>query len=142
MSKENEIKLAVTGEVITAFYDEIKEKLSLGIELDGETAEKISDVIDDAGLVYHGENFPIKQLDDGRLVFKASSRFMPELEGITPEAYQSIGVGSEVTIYCKLKSGTALRKKYVAAYIVGIQMIKFVEFVKESVFGSSDYEAF
>lgn len=130
--------LKLKGTVSKSFYDTENKKLTLGISITDKTADQVESILKANSLEYQGENWPVKQLDDGRLIYQASSRFMPELSGINEDDYSSIGIGSEVTLYTRLKAGRAMRKKYVAAYITGIQVHHFVEYTKDSVFDSED----
>lgn len=136
MKAQNTIKLR--GVVGKSFYDKENNKVSLGIIINQTQADAIDRLIDTWNLEYQGENYPIKQLEDGNVVFTASSRFTPELKGITDEDYCAIGLGSEVTMITVVKSGRAMRKKYVAAYITGLEVHKFVEYDRQSVFDSTD----
>lgn len=135
---DKDLTIRISGKVVKSFYDREKNKFTLGIGISTPTADAVENILTEYSLEYQGDYYPIKQLDDGRLFFQASSRFLPEIAGISEEDYVAIGVDSEVTIYAKLKSGRAMRKKYVAAYITAIRVTKFVEYTRDSVFESTD----
>lgn len=134
------LKLTVTGEVAQAFYDEKEMKMSLGIAVTPYYAEAMTEFLQQCGFIWSGENYPIKELEDGRLVFKTSTSYTPDLRGINEEQFPLLGVNSKITAYVKLKSGTFGKKRYVAAYLVGVDVHDYVEFIKTEVFDSGDFE--
>lgn len=136
--EDKKIIIELSGKVVKSFYDKGSNKMTLAIPITEKIAQKIEHIMERNSLEYQGENCPLKQMDDGTLIFQASSRFTPEITGIDEDDYNLIGIDSEVTLYTTLKSGRAMRKKYVAAYITGIHVSKFIEFTRNSVFDSDN----
>lgn len=123
MKEAVKIKLKTT--VKKSFYDEETKKLSLNLLLSDEMAEKIEDEIIKKGLEWSGDKYPIKESGDG-IILKASTVFPPASAHIpSGYTYSDIGAGTELTAYISLKEGEYRRKKYVSAYLSGVDVINF-----------------
>lgn len=137
--KNETLKFAITGTVKQAFYDKDNHKMTLCIGITPYEAETITEKLQDNGYTWNGENYPVKEMEDGSLAFKASTTYTPDIRGIEPEDFPFIGIGSDVTVYAQCKCGKYGRKKYVASYLIGIDVFEFVEYVKTEVFDADGF---
>lgn len=136
----NTIKTKITGTVKTSFYDKENHKMSIGIGISPEFADWFTNYLQEHGMEWSGENYPVKEQEDGSLIFKTSTSFIPDLLGIAEEDFHVLGAGSEVTVYVQCKEGKYGRKKYVTGYLVGLDVHHFVEYVKREVFEDDEFE--
>lgn len=137
--KNETLKLTISGTVTQAFYDNDNHKMTLCIGITPDEAEQITCMLQNYGYTWNGENYPVKELEDGSLAFKASTAFMPDIRGIEEEDFPFIGVGSEVCMYVQCKEGKYGRKKYVASYLIGLEVFEMVEYVKTEVFDTDGF---
>lgn len=137
--KNDTLKFTISGTVTQAFHDNDNHKMTLCVGITPDEAEKITEILQNYGYTWNGENYPVKELEDGSLAFKASTTFTPDLRGIEEEDFPFIGIGSDVCMYVQCKEGKYGRKKYVASYIIGLEVYEFVEYVKNEVFDSDGF---
>lgn len=119
------VKVKIRSTVKKAFYDEETKKLTLNLEITSYVAETIEDLLVHNGLEWSGDKYPIKETDDG-LVLKTSSIFAPAVKNLPSGfTYKDVGAGTELTAYINLKEGEYRRKKYVSAYLSGMDVYRF-----------------
>lgn len=137
--KNETLKFTISGTVTQAFYDNDNHKMTLCVGITPDEADQITEMLQNYGYTWNGENYPVKELEDGSLAFKASTTFTPDLRGIEEEDFPFIGIGSDVCMYVQCKDGKYGRKKYVASYLIGLEVYEFVEYVKNEVFDADGF---
>lgn len=137
--KNESLKIKVKGVVRNHFTD--NEKRSIGIWLTPEQVEACENVFANNNYEWHGDSYPIK-FDEktDRPYFKTESKFAVGCEGM-PNGYEidDLGKDSEITAFVILKEGVYKRKKYLSAYLSGIQVHVFEERVDYNPFEDSDF---
>lgn len=119
------VKIKFRTIVKKAFYDDETKKLTLNLEITSDLAENIEDALVHNGLEWSGDKYPIKETDGG-LILKTSSMFAPAVKNMPSGfTYKDIGAGTELTAYLNLKEGEYRRKKYVSAYLSGVDVHSF-----------------
>lgn len=128
MSEVEKVKLKFTGTVVKNYLDQTDGKRSIFLEpKNPATIEKIEEIITKSGWEFSGDNYPVKETDDGKYVVKTSSKYDVKVEN-EDCSIEELGAGSEIVAYVILKEGVYKRRtKYVSAYLVAIKLLKFVE---------------
>ena len=137
--KNETLKFTISGTVKQAFYDNDNHKMTLCVGITPDEADQITEMLQNFGYTWNGENYPVKELEDGSIAFKASTAFTPDLRGIEAEDFPFIGVDSEVCMYVQCKEGKYGRKRYVASYLIGLEVFEMVEYVKTEVFDTDGF---
>lgn len=143
MLKED-VKIKVTGEVRANYVDSDTGKRVVSIWIDGGKAARMEDRFVALGAEWTGDNFPVKcDGDTNRMFFKTGSKYPIDcisLEDNNDIDPSDVGVGSVVTLYCKIKEGSFNRRsKYVAAYLLAMSVQELVLAEETSVFDNDDF---
>lgn len=130
-------KVKFDGTISANFYEVESAKRVIYVDVDGKTADFIESLITSAGMVWDGESMPIKQREDGTVYVKMSSKFSTHTPGYD---IKEIGKGSVVTAYCVIKPGAYKRKRYVSAFLSGLDVKTFEPLIEYNPFEDEEYE--
>lgn len=131
-------KVKISTVVGKHYYADDKNRHIFMFRLSENNADKIENIISEAGMSYTGDSYPIKETDDG-VFLKASSKYDFPVKGMPPGyCINDIGSGTELVVYINMKEGQYGRKKYISAYISALDVRRFCE--KESVTPFEDEE--
>lgn len=117
------VKLSLRGQVKTNYKNEEGDR-SISIWITPEQENWISDQVTANGLEWSGDRYPCKVDEEKNMpYFKSHSRFEVPLKGLDKGyTIDDIGKESDITILVQLKEGSYRGKKYVSAYLSGIQI--------------------
>lgn len=137
MSKES-IKLKLECKVLSHYVDD-EGKRVFKLEPIKECAiTYLVDLIGD--MEYTGNNFPVKEDEEGNELIKCSSAFNIACRNL-PSGYEvdEIGAGSVGVFYFNIKSGSYKRSHYVSAYVSGIDLSHFEERIEYNPFTDEEF---
>lgn len=121
----------MTGTVEFCGKTNEQEKNTIILSLGENQIAKIRELIGDEA-AYDG--IPLKETEDGRTVFKSSSKFDVTIydDGTESDEIQieNIGKGSTVQIFFSIGESVYKRKHFCVAYLKAINVIDFVESTK------------
>lgn len=123
------IKVAVPGLVKSNYVDSESNKRVISVWVDPDYSEWFEDLIASEHLEFSGDSYPLKtDLESGGRFIISRSKYEVSAKGL-PRGYtiNDIGKGSEVCLYVKLVEGEQRRQKYLSAYLMGVNVISFVE---------------
>lgn len=131
-------KLKISTAVEKHYYTEEDDRHIFLFRISEDVANKIENIISEAGMTFSGDSYPVKETD-GTPFLKATSKYVFPIKGL-PSGYSvdDIGTGTEAVVYLNMKEGQYGRKKYVSAYISALDIRRFCE--KESVTPFEDEE--
>lgn len=123
-----EKKIKLRGHILAHYVNEETKHRQINLESTPERNEGIIDYLTSCGFDWSGESCPAKVNDKDVCFIKTTSQYSIEIKGI-PSGYtiDDIGPESDVTLYVKLKEGQYRKKKYVSAYLIGIEVHDFKE---------------
>lgn len=125
------IKLVFNGVVRKNYLDGDSKKRTMSFYVTPKVAESLEDVITKNGLRFSGENYPIKQDDNGKVYIKTSSSFPVITRGLPKGCdIEDVGSGSDVSVRINMKEGSYKKSHYVSAYLLGLEIRDMV--MKES----------
>lgn len=141
MTEAKNVKVKVSGTVKSNFKDADSGKRSVNLYITPQTAEFLEEQIVQCGMEWHGDRFPVKEeTETGRIYLASRSSFdIPVKHLAQGWELEDIGKGSKVTLYCNIKEGEYRHKKYVSAYILGIDVVELVEKEMYDVFSEDGF---
>lgn len=141
MTEAKNVKVKVSGIVKSNFKDADSGKRTVNLYITPSTAEFLEENIIQQGMEWHGDRFPIKEEPDTGWIYLASrSSFEIPVKHLAQGwELEDIGKGSKVTLYCNIKEGEYRHKKYVSAYILGIDVVELVEKEMYDVFSEDGF---
>lgn len=131
------IKVKFNGTVKANFKDADSGKRVLYIGVSAETAQRIEDRITSAGFEWDGNNFPVKANEDDEPYVKVSTKFDTYCSDYELD---EIGKESEVCAYIVIKPGKYGRKRYVSAFVTGIDVQTFVRLEEYNPFEDDEFQ--
>ena len=120
----------LTGNVIFAGVNN-EGKKQISIELSNEQIEALNKMIEAKFKENSYDSTPIKEMQDGRIAFKSSSIYdvpcINEDNEKDYEAFETLGVGSNITIFCNMKEVSYKRKHYIVSYLKSFTINNYIE---------------
>lgn len=142
MSDNKTIKVKFTASISKVFQqtDDGRTVYSL-MPNDESVIRKLDQLIEDRGLVYRGDNYPIKETEDGDRYIKASTKYEFPVKNLPRGCTISdIGVGTQAEVSLVIKEGSYGKTKYVSAYMSGMNIYHFEAYEVSDPFGD-DFES-
>lgn len=125
------IKLVFKGTVRKNYLDGDSKKRTMSFYVTPKVAESLEDVITKNGFRFSGENYPIKQDDNGEVYIKTSSSFPVTTRGLPKGCdIEDVGADSVVSVRVNIKEGLYKKSRYISAYLLGLEIKDMV--MKES----------
>ena len=118
-------------------------KFTTNLKLTDERAKELVAKLELDNLTYEGT--PIKETEEGNLLFKATSKYPVKIYDNDVEtediSLEDIGEDSEVILFVGIGVTTYKRKEYQVAYLKAVNIIKFIEAERFNAFAKdSDVE--
>lgn len=136
-----DFKAKLKGTVIGNFRDDETKKVTMTFDILPETIDSLEDKFVSEGLEWSGDRYPIKTDKEGNAYFKASSNFPVQVQHLEKGyTFDDIGKGSEVTAYVSFKEGVYQRRKYVSAYLIGVDVHSLTVKEETECFDSDDFQ--
>lgn len=140
---DDKLKVMVHGTVCKAYTDTETKKEVICVEVDPDLADTVEDMLVEKGMVWSGDSMPIKTVEDAdgneMLCIKTSSKYNVPVKGEDGVTVGDIGIGTDATLYIVIKQGRYGRKKYVSAYLTGVDIHDFVEREEYNPFRDSEF---
>lgn len=129
MKENKSFKVKVNGVVKSNFKDADTGKRTINAYITPKAMEVLETQITSLGMQWYGDKYPIKEeVDTGKPFITSRSSFDIPVKNLPKGCdIEDIGKGSKVVLYCNIKEGEYGRKPYVSAYLLGVDVVDFVE---------------
>lgn len=136
------IKLVFNGVVRKNYLDGDSKKRTISFYVNSKVAESLEDIITENGFRFSGENYPIKQDNEGKVYIKTSSSFPIITRGLPKGCdIEDVGADSLVSVRINMKEGSFKKSHYISAYLIGLEIKDMVMKESYDCFDDNDFRS-